>query len=112
MSDSSSPAEVTADRLATAVGEVPGVEEIYPTRTVTEALRQVVGAVLAKPGAPTLVQLTETPDGLSASVAIGVSSGAAATEVSRQVYDTIEEQLTATGVSAVADIQVRVSRIG
>ena len=101
-----------ADELAAAVSGVAGVEEIYPARPATDLLKQVVGTVLAKPTTPTLVHLAESSAGVPASVAIGVSTGEAATDVSRRVYETIEEYLTKTGDSAVAEIQVKVARIG
>jgi len=106
----------TTDRteeLATVVGQVPGVDELYPTAPVlTTVVKQVVGALTQTPTRPELVTLTESDDGLTASVAIGISDAAAATDVCRRVYDTIEEFFVASGEPALTSIEVTVARIG
>jgi len=109
MSTSPKPAE----ELAAAVGQVPGVDELYPAAPIlATVLHQVVGALTAKPTAPEFVTLTETDEGVTASVAIGVADADAATEVCRRVYDTIEEYFVASGDPAVTSIEVKVARIG
>lgn len=101
------------EELAAAVGQVPGVDELYPAAPVlSTVVRQVVGAITQKPAAPEFVAVTESEAGLTASVAIGISDVAAATEVCRRVYDTIEEYFVASGDVAVTSIKVTVARIG
>lgn len=101
------------EELAAVVGQVPGVDELYPAAPVlTTVVNQVVGALTQKPTPSEFVALTESDDGLTASVAIGISDVAAATEVCRQVYDTIEEYFVASGKPAVTSIKVTVARIG
>ena len=106
----------TTDRteeLATVGGQVPGVDELYPTAPVlTTVVKQVVGALTKKPAQPDLVAVTESDDGLRASVSIGISDEAAATEVCRRVYDTIDEYFAASSGPAVSSINVTVARIG
>lgn len=101
------------EELATVVGQVPGVDELYPTAPVlTTVVKQMVGALTQTPTRPELVTLTEADDGLTASVAIGISDAEAATEVCRRVYDTIEEYFVESGEPAVTSIEVTVARIG
>jgi len=99
--------------LAAVVEQVPGVDELYPAAPIlSTVVHQVVGALTARPTSPELVMLTETDEGLTASVAIGISDANAATEVCRRVYDTIEEYFVASGDPAVTSIEVKVARIG
>jgi hypothetical protein len=100
------------EELAAVALQVPGVDELYPTAPVLNAVKQVVGAITQKPTAPEFVTVTESDDGVTASVSIGISDVEAATEVCRQVYDTIEEYFVASGEPAVASIEVTVARIG
>jgi hypothetical protein len=101
------------EQLAAAVGQVPGVDELYPAAPVlTTVMNQVVGALTQKPTLPEFVAVTESDEGLTASVSIGISDVEAATEVCRQVYDTIEEYFVASGEPAVSSIKVTVARIG
>jgi len=101
------------DELAAAVEQVDGVDELYPTAPVlSTVVNHVVGALTQKPVEPDLVALTESDDGVTASVAIGISDADAATEVCRRVYDTIEEYFVASGDPAVTAIEVKVARIG
>jgi hypothetical protein len=101
------------EELAAAVEQVPGVDELYPAAGVlTTVLKQAVGALTQKPTQPELVRITESEDGLRASVSIGISDGAAATDVCRRVYDTIEEYFVASGEPAGTNIEVTVARIG
>ncbi|WEO78202.1 hypothetical protein BJQ94_03955 [Cryobacterium sp. SO2] len=101
------------EELAAAVGDVPGVDELYPAGPVlTTVVNHVVGALTQKPTEPELVALTESDDGVTASVAIGISDVEAATEVCRRVYETIEEYFVASGEPAVTSIEVTVARIG
>jgi hypothetical protein len=103
----------STEELAAVVGQVPGVDELYPAAPVlTTVLQQVVGAITQKPTAPEFVAVTESDEGLTASVAIGISDVAAATEVCRRVYDTIEEYFDASEKPAVTSIKVTVARIG
>ncbi|MEC5184320.1 hypothetical protein RCH12_001785 [Cryobacterium sp. MP_3.1] len=109
MSASTKPTE----ELAAAVEQVPGVDELYPAAPiVATVVHQVVGALTAKPTAPEFVTLTETDEGVTASVAIGIADADAATEVCRRVYDTIEEYFVESGDPAVTTIEVKVARIG
>jgi len=101
------------EELATAVGQVPGVDELYPPAPVlTTVVKQLVGALTQTPARPELVTFTESDDGLTASVSIGISDAEAATEVCRRVYDTIEEYFVVSGEPAVTSIEVTVARIG
>ena len=101
------------EELAAAVEQVPGVDELYPAAPIlATVVKEVVGAITATPTTPELVTLTETDEGVTASVAIGVTDGDAATEVCRRVYDTIEEYLATSGGPGVATIEVKVARIG
>jgi hypothetical protein len=101
------------ERLAAAVERVPGVDELYPTASVlATVVNQVVGALTQKPSQPEFVALTESEEGLHASVSIGISDVAAATDVCRRVYDTIEEFFVESGEPAARKIEVRVARIG
>lgn len=102
-----------AEQLATIVGSVPGVDELYPARPVLVGIvKEVIGALTQKPSTPDLVAVTESSAGVTASVSIGVEDVDAATEVCRRVYDTIEEYFVAAGDPAVAAIEVTVARIG
>ncbi|TFC03213.1 hypothetical protein E3O42_07225 [Cryobacterium adonitolivorans] len=108
----STPAKPT-EELAAAVARVPGVDELYPAAPIlATVVHQVVGALTATPTAPERVTLTETDQGVTASVAIGIADADAATEVCRRVYDTIEEYFVASGDPAVTSIEVKVARIG
>jgi hypothetical protein len=99
--------------LAAVVGQVPGVDELYPTTPVlTTIVNQVVGAITQKPTEPELVSLTESDGGIGASVAIGISDEAAAADICRRVYDTIEDYFVAAGSPDVTSITVTVARIG
>lgn len=101
------------EELAAAVEQVRGVDELYPAVPVISAVvKKVVGAITQKPAAPELVAFTESDDGVTASVSIGISDVEAATEVSRQVYDTIDAYLAASDAPAVSRIEVTVARIG
>ena len=101
------------EELAAVVGQVPGVDELYPTApALTAVVNKVVGALTQKPARPEFVALTESDGGVGASVAIGISDAAAATDICRRVYDTIEEYLSAAGTPAVTSIKVTVARIG
>jgi hypothetical protein len=101
------------EALAAVVGQVPGVDELYPAAPVlTTVVKEVVGALTQKPTRPELVAFTESDEGIGAAVAIGISDGAAATDICRQVYDTIEEYFVAAGTPAVTSIKVTVARIG
>jgi len=101
------------EELAAVVEQVPGVDELYPAAPIlTTVVHQMVGALTAKPTSPELITLTETDEGLTASVAIGISDADAATEVCRRVYDTIEQYFVASGDPAVTSIEVKVARIG
>ena len=99
--------------LAAVVEQVPGVDEVYPaTPVLTAVVNHVVGALTQKPRDPEFVALTETDEGVTASVSIGVADAGAATEVCRKVYDTIEEYFVESGDPAVTAIEVKVARIG
>lgn len=100
------------EELAAVVEQVPGVDELYPAAPVLNVVKQVVGAITQKPTGPEFVAVTVSDDGVSASVAIGISDAEAATEVCRQVYDTIAEYFVASGEPTVASIDVTVARIG
>jgi hypothetical protein len=101
------------EELAAAVEGVSGVDELYPaTPVLTSVVNQVVGALTQRPSRPEFVAVTESDDGLRASVSIGISDGAAATDVCRRVYDTIEEYFVAAGEPAGTKIEVTVARIG
>lgn len=101
------------EELAAVVEQVPGVDELYPAAPIlTTLVHQVVGALTTRPTSPELITVTETAEGLAASVAIGISDADAATEVCRRVYDTIEEYFVASGGPAVTSIEVKVARIG
>jgi hypothetical protein len=101
------------EELAAAVEGVPGVDELYPTTpALASVVNQVVGALTQKPAVPEFVAVTESDGGLRASVSIGISDGAAATDVCRRVYDTIEEFFVASGEPAGTKIEVTVARIG
>jgi hypothetical protein len=101
------------EELAAVVGQVPGVDELYPTGPVlATVVSQVIGALTQEPAQPEFVAFTESADGVGASVAIGISDVAAATEICRRVYDTIEEYFVAAGTPAVTSINVTVARIG
>ncbi|MCU1446436.1 hypothetical protein [Cryobacterium sp.] len=101
------------EELAVVVGRVPGVDELYPTSPVLPTVVQrVVGVLTQRPTAPEFVAVTESDDGLTASVAIGISDVAAATDVCRRVYATIEGYFVASGEAAVTSIEVTVARIG
>jgi hypothetical protein len=101
------------EALAAIVEKVPGVDELYPaTPVLTTVVKEVVGALTQKPARLELVAFTETDAGIGASVAIGISDTAAATEICRRVYDTIDEYFVAAGTPAVTSIKVTVARIG
>ncbi|MGY4859730.1 hypothetical protein [Cryobacterium sp. AP23] len=101
------------EELAAAVEQVPGVDELYPAVPVlTAVVHKVVGAITQKPTQPDYVAVTETDDGVTASVSIGISDVEAATEVSRQVYDTIDAYFAASREQTVNRIEVTVARIG
>lgn len=102
-----------AEELAAVIEQVPGVDELYPAAPVlTKVVKRVVGSLTQQPTSPDFITLTETDEGVTASVAIGISDKDAATEVCRRVYDTIEEYLVAAGDPTVTNIQVQVARIG
>jgi hypothetical protein len=108
-----SPTLPAADDLAAVVGAVPGVDELYPTAPVVVGIvKQAVGAITQKPAEREVVSFTESEDGVTASVAIGIADADAATEVCRRVYDTISEHFAASGDTAIAAIEVTVARIG
>jgi hypothetical protein len=101
------------EELAAAVEQVPGVDELYPATPVLSAVvNQVVGALTKKPAQPDLVAVTESDDGLRASVSIGISDDVAATDVCRLVHDTIEQFFVSSGKPAATRIEVTVARIG
>ena len=101
------------EELAAVVEQVPGVVEMYPAvPVVTAVVKEVVAAITQKPAQPEFIAITESDAGLTASVAIGISDEAAATEVCRRVYDTIDEYFAASSGPTVASINVTVARIG
>ena len=101
------------EELAAVVEQVPGVAELYPaTPVLTTLANHVVAALTQKPAETGLVALTETDEGVTASVAIGIADADAATDVCRRVYDTIAEYFVASGDPAVTAIEVKVARIG
>ncbi|MBX0300845.1 hypothetical protein K2F54_12755 [Cryobacterium sp. 1639] len=104
------------EKLAAAVEQVPGVDELYPANAVlSTVVHQVVAAITQKPATPEFVGLTETHDGITASVSIGISDAEAASEVCRQVYDAIDHYFAASAEPdepAVTRIEVTVARIG
>lgn len=99
--------------LAAAVERVDGVDELYPTAPVlSTVVHQVVGALTNKPTQNEFVGLSESDDGITASVSIGISDAEAATEICRKVYDTIERYLAEPDEPTVTKIEVTVARIG
>jgi hypothetical protein len=104
------------EKLAATVEQVPGVDELYPaTPVLTAVVQHVVGAITQKPATPEFVGLNESADGITASVSIGISDAESATEVSRQVYDTIDHYFAESAEPdepAVTKIEVTVARIG
>lgn len=102
-----------AEQLAAVVENVPGVDELYPAAPVLVGIvKDAIGALTRKPVTPNHVSVTESGAGVTASVSIGISDADAATDVSRRVYDSIEEFLVSDGDPAVAAIEVTVARIG
>lgn len=110
---SSSPVSDQSDDLAAIVGSVPGVDELYPVTPALAALaKNVLSALTRRSVAAEYVSVTDTADGVTASVTIGIRSEAAATDVVRRVHDSIDEYLTTDRGAAVAAIEVKVARIG
>ncbi|MDF2443147.1 MAG: hypothetical protein JWR01_1350 [Subtercola sp.] len=101
--------------LTETVRSVPGVTAVYSSAPVVVAtVSKVTQLVTRGSVAPDLVAVSEVEGELVVAVTIGVSEGAPATQVCRDVHDAIAEQLA----PALADplqplnIAVKVARIG
>ncbi|RFA10906.1 hypothetical protein B7R54_18105 [Subtercola boreus] len=101
--------------LTETVRKVHGVSEVYSSAPVVVAtVSKVTQLVTRGAVSPDVVAVSEVDGELVVAVTIGVSEGVSATQVCRDVYDAIAEQLGA----ALSDplrplsIAVKVARIG
>ncbi|QWT24594.1 hypothetical protein KPL76_04190 [Subtercola sp. PAMC28395] len=105
-----------SSELSAVVRAVPGVESLYssapgPAELVSRVVelvtqREVESAEVGVSGKP------ESTADLVITVTIGVEEAASATEVCRDVYDSICSYFTLKGEAAPASIAVTVGRIG
>ncbi|GAA0990349.1 hypothetical protein [Subtercola frigoramans] len=103
-------------QLSAVVRAVPGVESLYAsTPGPVELVSRVVELVTQREVESAEVSVSGKPDNtadLVIKVTIGVEEAASATEVCRDVYDSICSFFTLKGETAPATIAVTVGRIG
>lgn len=101
------------DQLDALVRQVPGVDALYPARSiVATVLTTALDAVAHHAPAAPLVHTVAQSDGVRVTAKIGIGAAESSADVSGRVHDAIAEHLRQVGNPTVAQIAVIVARIG
>jgi hypothetical protein len=98
-------------QLADFLNRNQDIQVVYSARpALVDAASLALNAFGAQP-VPALTVVTESPDGTSVAIAVGVTGERPASQVCRDLHDAIETELITAGATLPLSISVRIASI-